>query len=39
VQDGQGPQPEKIDLENAELEINFFPGTRVEVVSFDIQET
>ena len=23
-------------LEGAELEMNFFPGTRVEVVSFDI---
>ncbi len=24
-------------LENAELEMNFFPGTRIEVVSFDIE--
>ncbi|MGE5279788.1 MAG: hydrogenase maturation nickel metallochaperone HypA [Deltaproteobacteria bacterium] len=26
-------------LEGARLELNFFPGTRVEVVSFDIEET
>ena len=24
-------------LENAELELNFFPGTRIEVVSFDVE--
>ncbi len=24
-------------LEGAELEMNFFPGTRIEVVSFDIE--
>jgi len=24
-------------LENAALEMNFFPGTRIEVVSFDIE--
>ena len=24
-------------LENADLEITFFPGTRIEVVSFDVE--
>ncbi len=24
-------------LENAELELTFFPGTRIEVVSFDVE--
>lgn len=24
-------------LENAELELTFFPGTRIEVISFDVE--